>query len=164
MKSEPIVCLRHRYRPPIESGQDATPPQSYAWILGDPDPEVLSSSYRIRAADLGAAQQQSRRLRPTADDAPFLIEIEVLVDSTAAAARRELARIQASDTSRGLGSPVGGINYVGTVDGLAGLIADIRAVGIADGAVLVPMSAHPTQDLIIRCLASSLACRIHRNS
>ena len=41
--------------------------------------------------------------------------------------------------------PVDGVHYVGTVDGLAGLIADIETAGVADGVTLIAASAR--QDL-----------------
>ncbi|MGZ5378254.1 MAG: hypothetical protein ACXWD8_09595 [Mycobacterium sp.] len=66
-------------------------------------------------------------------------EPAVILDVTVAAvaadfrsARRELESID-------------GVRYAGTVDGLAGLIADIEAAGVADGATLV--AASPGQDL-----------------
>jgi alkanesulfonate monooxygenase SsuD/methylene tetrahydromethanopterin reductase-like flavin-dependent oxidoreductase (luciferase family) len=37
------------------------------------------------------------------------------------------------------------VRYAGTVDGLAGLIADIESAGVADGVTLI--SASPHQDL-----------------
>ena len=48
----------------------------------------------------------------------------------------------------GLAPPGDTVRYVGTPDGLAGLLADIHALGIADGALLQPLLPG-TADLII---------------
>lgn len=60
-------------------------------------------------------------------------------------------------------APVDGVRYAGTVDGLAGLIADIETAGVADGVTLIAVS--PRQDLralghdVLRRLASRVQPR-----
>jgi hypothetical protein len=39
------------------------------------------------------------------------------------------------------------VRYAGTVDGLAGLIADIDSADVADGVTLIPAAGWPRQDL-----------------
>lgn len=48
------------------------------------------------------------------------------------------------------------MRYVGTVNGLAGLIADVYVLGIADGVALIPFASHDQAsdafDRVIRLL------------
>ena len=52
------------------------------------------------------------------------------------------------------------VRYAGTVDGLAGLIADIELAGVADGVTLIPVG--PRQDLrgVGRDVLNRLALRV----
>jgi hypothetical protein len=61
-----------------------------------------------------------------------ILDVTVSVADDFRSARREL-------------DPIVGVHYVGTVDGLAGLIADIETAGVADGVTLI--AASPRQDL-----------------
>ncbi|WP_143548901.1 hypothetical protein [Rhodococcus sp. ACS1] len=142
MKTEPVVYMTHRDEVQI------------VWVTGNPSKGVSPSSTRLVAADLGDAQRQSSSI-PIEDReaSPLLLEIEVLIDTTAREARRALARLEnigaiphaelhACDPRR---RPM---RYIGTVQGLSGLIQDICAVGIADGVVLIPLAPNPTEELI----------------
>ncbi|RAV15082.1 hypothetical protein DQP55_06865 [Mycolicibacterium sp. GF69] len=86
---------------------------------------------RIAAADL----QQARRLRARVRaDAEVAVTHDVILDVTVAVAidfRSARDILEVAD----------GVRYAGTVDGLAGLIADIESAGVADGVTLVPVSA-----------------------
>jgi alkanesulfonate monooxygenase SsuD/methylene tetrahydromethanopterin reductase-like flavin-dependent oxidoreductase (luciferase family) len=89
---------------------------------------------RIRAVDLGDIWRKSARLRRERPDVEVVVDIDVVIAADARTARALL------------GTPVGdgedhALLYVGTPSGLAGLIADIHALGIADGAVLIPRVA-----------------------
>ena len=85
---------------------------------------------RIRAVDLRAVAQRVAAVRAEDPDAVVVVDIDVMIADEAQSARAMLAR---------LGSERGDtLLYVGTPSGLAGLIADIHALGIADGAVLLP--------------------------
>jgi alkanesulfonate monooxygenase SsuD/methylene tetrahydromethanopterin reductase-like flavin-dependent oxidoreductase (luciferase family) len=96
---------------------------------------------QVRASDLQDAQRQSAGLRAEAGSrgCTVFVDIEVLVDSDVRAAMR--AAEQFGQTS--------GLRYVGTPKGLAGYIADLHALGIADGVTLVPLRAADNADRII---------------
>ncbi|WP_211296275.1 hypothetical protein [Mycobacterium aquaticum] len=87
---------------------------------------------RITAPDLARA----RRIRAGVDgDVAVILDITVAVGADFRSARRAL-QVATDDAN---------VRYVGTVLGLAGLIADIEAAGVADGVTLV--AAAPGQDL-----------------
>ena len=87
---------------------------------------------RVRAVDLRAVAQRAAAVRAEHPGAAVVVDIDVMIADEAQLARATLAR---------LGSERGDtLLYVGTPSGLAGLIADIHALGIADGAVLLPVT------------------------
>lgn len=87
---------------------------------------------RISAPDLARA----RRIRAgVGRDVAVILDVTVAVGADFRSARRAL-QVATDDAN---------VRYVGTVLGLAGLIADIEAAGVADGVTLVP--AAPDQDL-----------------
>lgn len=118
------------------------------------DKEGSVSSVRLRASDLREAQRLSgafsaRERRSTS----LLLDVEVSVAETARKARYELSRIV--DASASTSSVPHVIRYVGTVDGLMGLIHDVRTVGIADGVVLIPLFLHsPEKDMLTKYLTA----------
>lgn len=113
-----------------------------------PGSELPVSSIRLRAADLQAAQKLSASFSPDQRRSrALLLDIEVVIAETAREARLDLARITSVDASASYAPDT--VRYVGTVDGLTGLIQDVCAVGIADGVVLIPLSLHPTEELIL---------------
>jgi alkanesulfonate monooxygenase SsuD/methylene tetrahydromethanopterin reductase-like flavin-dependent oxidoreductase (luciferase family) len=87
---------------------------------------------RICASDLAQAQRTRTRIRAAAGDVAVILDVTIAVAADFRSARRTL-------------EPGEGVRYVGTVDGLAGLIADIETAGVADGVTLIP--ATPQQDL-----------------
>ncbi len=87
---------------------------------------------RVVADDLAQARRVRARIRTDSDDVAVILDVTVAVAADFRSARRELGSIA-------------GVRYAGTVDGLAGLIADIEAAGVADGVTLV--AASPGQDL-----------------
>ncbi|WP_273735347.1 hypothetical protein [Mycolicibacterium septicum] len=95
---------------------------------------------RVQGADLRAVAQRAAEARQDHPGVDVLADIEVAVADTAAAAR---ALVAGAD----LDAPTDTVRYVGTPAGLAGLLADIHALGIADGAVLWPLLSG-TSDLI----------------
>jgi hypothetical protein len=100
---------------------------------------------RVKATDLRRAQQQRARLRDT-DDVAVVLDITVLIaDSYRAASRRMVAVDAAADS----------IQYVGTLEGLAGLVRDVFTAEVADGVTLIP--AIPDQD--VRALALATLAR-----
>lgn len=90
---------------------------------------------RVAAADLGQARRARARLRGGAERVAVILDIEVTV-----AAQGDVRAAYAS-----LDGKTAGVRYAGTVDGLAGLIADIESAEVADGVTLV--AADSPQDL-----------------
>ena len=88
---------------------------------------------RLAAPDLQRAQRGRARIQSDRGD------VEVILDVTVAVAPdfRSVRDLAVVDD--------GTLRYAGTVDGLAGLIADIETAGVADGVTLI--SASPRVDL-----------------
>lgn len=78
---------------------------------------------RVVASDLAQARRFRARIRADSDDVTVILDVTVAVAADFRSARRQLE----------------------SIDGLAGLIADIEAAGVADGVTLV--AASPGQDL-----------------
>ncbi|AMU69546.1 hypothetical protein PP298_04635 [Mycobacteroides abscessus] len=97
------------------------------WVWTD----GLDDLVRVRAVDL---RDLARKVAAVRDDAPHagvVVDIDVIIAADAPSARGMV-----SDS----GYPAGDtLLYVGTPAGLCGLIADIHTLGIADGAILVPL-------------------------
>ncbi|AQT83108.1 hypothetical protein B1R94_25825 [Mycolicibacterium litorale] len=83
---------------------------------------------RLRAPDLQEARRRRRRLPA---DVPVVLDLTV---SVADDPRTALAAISDRDADTG-------VHYAGTVDGLAGLVADLYVAGVADGVTLIPVGA-----------------------
>jgi len=87
---------------------------------------------RVAAPDLAQARRVRARIRAGAADVSVILDVTVAVAPDFRLARRDVGSVD-------------GVHYVGTVDGLAGLIADIETAGVADGVTLIAASAR--QDL-----------------
>ena len=87
---------------------------------------------RVAAPDLAQARRVRARIRAGAADVSVILDVTVAVAADFRSARRDVGLVD-------------GVHYVGTVDGLAGLIADIETAGVADGVTLIAASAR--QDL-----------------
>ncbi len=85
---------------------------------------------RVSARDLQHAQRLRDGIRARDPRVSVILDVAVSVAADYRAARRQF----------GVGNP-GTVSYVGTVAGLAGLIADIGRAGVADGVTLVPAVA-----------------------
>jgi hypothetical protein len=118
------------------------------WIdltaAGD-DPE---RTVRIQAVDLRSAGAHSSALReeatgPDEGGISVLVDIEVMIDEDARSAREALDRLNDGHQSRHRS-----LVYVGTAKGLAGLIADMHVLRIADGVTLVPMSVQVLERIV----------------
>lgn len=81
---------------------------------------------RISAPDL---QEAARRRRRLPADVAVVLDLAV---SVADDPRTALAAISDHDGDVG-------VRYAGTVDGLAGLVADLIIAGVADGVTLIPV-------------------------
>jgi hypothetical protein len=116
---------------------------------------------RVRAADLRDAARQSARLRAEAgaEGCTVFVDIEVLIDGDARTAMR--AAEQLAQTSSAFDAA---LRYVGTPRGLAGFIADVHTLGIADGVTLLPLRAADNADRIINDVLPTLGLDIARLS
>ena len=83
---------------------------------------------RFSAPDLQHAQRTRRQLAGAA-----VLDVTVVVDDDFRSARRRWAELDADGGQT--------VAYAGTLDGLAGLIADIFVAGVADGVTLIPAAA-----------------------
>jgi len=110
-------------KPPLRFGVESA---KGLWINGSDD--VL----RIRATDLRDLTRKAAAAREDCPHAVVVIDIGVLIARDIRTARAAV-RDSGCDLCEGM-------VYVGTPAGLVGLVADIYALGIADGAVLVPLA------------------------
>jgi hypothetical protein len=102
-------------------------------------------SVRIRATDLRGVAHQAAAVRDIQPGAVVVVDIDVMIAHDARSARALLADAE--------WEPSNTLLYVGTPAGLAGLITDIHALGIAgiaDGAVLLPVAKEGVLELIYR--------------
>ena len=88
---------------------------------------------RIRAHDLSDAARRAASARYDRPGVDVLVDIEVVIARDARTARKTMSEAD----GRGGGDT---LSYVGTPTGLVGLINDIHGLGIADGAVLIPLA------------------------
>jgi hypothetical protein len=96
---------------------------------------------RVSAVDLQAAKRERSRLRSGDGDVSVVLDITVQIAENFRAARRGMPVHDGAGTQA--------IEYVGTLDGLAGLVRDVFVAEVADGVTLLP--ATPEQD--VRALA-----------
>ncbi|WP_197508194.1 hypothetical protein [Mycobacterium sp. E802] len=92
---------------------------------------------RISAPDLAQARRISSGLKSEDDAVSVILDVSVAVAADYRSARCSLTVAGSDDGS----AP--GVRYVGTIDGLTGLIADIEAAGVADGVTLIPTGPDP---------------------
>ncbi|NMN96889.1 hypothetical protein [Antrihabitans stalactiti] len=125
-------------------------------LVADP-PTVV----RVRAADLRDAQRLRAGIRADAiaagrdpDTISVLLDIETLIAPTAFEARIELAQLDAVQPH-----PSATVTYIGTPNGLAGLIADIAATEVADGVTLRPLELPASLEHIVLDVVPALAER-----
>lgn len=104
------------------------------WTNGSGDPT------RIRAVDLRDLTHRAAAVRREHPHAVVVVDIDVVIARDARTAREVM-----SDSGHVAGDTM---VYVGTPAGLAGLVADIYALGIADGAVLLPVGGDGVLELI----------------
>jgi hypothetical protein len=144
MTHQPVSTLRHRRAGALHVFLRRHAARTRVSALsGVRLPECFA---RVRAADLRDAQHQSARVRADAggDGCTVFVDVEVLVDSDV---RAELhAAEQLGKTSGAAGAT---LRYIGTPHGLAGFIADLHTLGIADGVTLIPLRAADNAQRII---------------
>jgi hypothetical protein len=122
-----VFLQRHAARTQVSALSGARLPECFA---------------RVRAADLQVAQRQSAKLRAEAGDeaCTVFVDVEVLVDTDVRAALHAAEQLGAGTET---------LRYVGTPRGLAGFIADLHTLGIADGVTLLPLRAADNVDRMI---------------
>ncbi|AKS36236.1 hypothetical protein [Mycolicibacterium goodii] len=86
---------------------------------------------RISATDLAQARRQRTRIKAEDDSVAVILDVTVAVAGDFRTARRLEVAAEVPD-----GDAV--VRYVGTADGLAGLLDDIESAGVADGVTLIP--------------------------
>lgn len=91
---------------------------------------------RVAAPDLQQARRVRARIRAGADDVAVILDVTISVAGDFRSAQT-LAGPGDADT----------VHYAGTIDGLAGLIADIASAEVADGVTLI--AASPRQDVAV---------------
>jgi hypothetical protein len=113
---------------------------------------------RFCAPDLGSAQRIHRRLR-TATDLDWehrqltMVDLHVHIGSDIRLLLTEFERegqVRAGKES---------LRYVGTATGLAGLISDIHAAGVADGVTLIPIKPEESLEPILYETLPNLVAR-----
>ena len=87
---------------------------------------------RVQAPDLRRVAAATAAVREAQPRVSVLVDIYVAIAGDAHIARTVLAATGGAGAAQSL-------LYVGTPTGLAGLITDIHALGLADGAVLIPL-------------------------
>jgi hypothetical protein len=99
---------------------------------------------RVSAPDLAQARRIRSGLKSEDAGVSVILDVTVAVAGDYRSARRSLT----------VAGPEAQVRYVGTVDGLAGLVADIAAAGVADGVTLIPADAEselrPLGDDVVR--------------
>jgi hypothetical protein len=103
---------------------------------------------RVSALDLQQAQRARTRIHSGGEDVAVVLDITVLVADDYRSAFRGMSAVQSDAPAS--------VQYAGTLDGLAGLVADVFVAGVADGVTLIP--ATPQQD--VRVLAAAMLARI----
>lgn len=96
---------------------------------------------RVRATDLRRLARQVAAARAEHPGRDVIADINVVIADEARCARAALAEstdLSAADT----------LLYVGTASGLAGLIADMYALRLTDGAMLIPLLGQEMLELI----------------
>ncbi|KUI41214.1 hypothetical protein AU197_01340 [Mycobacterium sp. IS-1590] len=100
---------------------------------------------RIAAKDLQHARRVRARVRSDRDVA-VILDVAVAVAADFRSVRDAL-------------DPAEGVSYAGTLEGLAGLIADIESAEVADGVTLVPLSPRDDVHALGRAVLRSLELR-----
>ncbi len=141
----------HAARPDI----DLTAKKPLRLGVADGDTRRLNDApgdvIRVRAEDLRALADRVRAVRQEHPGRDVVVDIDVVIAREASEARAALA-------NAGDRPDQGTLRYVGTATGLAGLVADLHALGLTDGAMLIPLVGGETpaliRDVVLPMLAS----------
>jgi hypothetical protein len=85
---------------------------------------------RLSAPDLQEARRRRRRLPA---DVPVVLDVAIAVADDSRTALSAISDLADDST----------VQYAGTVEGLAGLVADLYVAGVADGVTLIPITPMP---------------------
>jgi hypothetical protein len=156
-----VELTEHGHHPALRRTGPRLPVRADRWIeltASAPGVEALDPTAfpdtvrRVRADDLRVAQRIRAGIRAEAeaagrdpDSVSVVLDIETLLAADASAALRRLAELDARTQPTAASS----VRYIGTPTGLIGLIADLRAVEVADGVTLRPLDQSETLDLIL---------------
>jgi hypothetical protein len=98
---------------------------------------------RLSAPDLQEARRRRRRLPA---DVPVVLDVAIAVADDSRTALSAISDLADDST----------VQYAGTVEGLAGLLADLYVAGVADGVTLIPI----TPDGDVRAHAQDALARV----
>jgi hypothetical protein len=96
---------------------------------------------RVRAEDLRGLAHRVTAVRQQHPGCDVVVDIDVVIAGEARWARAALAKAGGAPNH-------GTLLYVGTATGLAGLVADLYALGMTDGAMLIPLIGEDVPALI----------------
>ncbi|WNG87090.1 hypothetical protein C6A87_025435 [Mycobacterium sp. ITM-2016-00317] len=113
--------------------------------LTDGDQQIV----RVAAKDLQQARRVRARIRAGSDDVAVILDVTIAVAGDFRSAQQQ--GLDPADEAT--------VHYVGTVDGLAGLISDIASAGVADGVTLIPASPRQDVGTVGRDVLGRLAAR-----
>jgi hypothetical protein len=147
--------------PPLPLGEDdaipdidltAKKPLRLGVALGDTVwlNDAVSDVIRVCAEDLRGVADQVGAARQEHPGCDVIVDIDVVIAGEAREARAAVAHAGAL-------SDHGTLRYVGTATGLAGLVADMYALGLSDGAMLIPLIGDETSALIRDVVVPELA-------
>lgn len=104
-------------------------------------PDATGDLMRVRATDLRHLARRVAAVRAEHPGRDVVADIHVVIAADARSARAALA-------ASGEPPAADALLYVGTATGLAGLIADLHALGLIDGAILIPLLGQEMVDRI----------------
>ncbi|WP_068279408.1 hypothetical protein [Aldersonia kunmingensis] len=167
-----VELTERGHHPALRPSVERLPVRPNRWIeltAGAPGVEPLDlTAYpdavrRVRATDLREAQKLRARIRAEAESAgrnpdsvSVVLDIETLLAADASAALRRLGELDSllSEPRR-----TDSVPYIGTAEGLVGLIGDLRLAEVADGVTLRPLELDNTLPLILGEVMAELSAR-----
>lgn len=167
-----VELTERGHHPALRPSVERVPVRPNRWIeltAGAPGVEPLDlSAYpdavrRVRAADLRAAQKIRANIRAEAeragrnpDSVSVVLDIDTLLAADASTALRRLGEL---DNLLPEPRVAESVPYIGTAEGLVGLIADLRLAEVADGVTLRPLELDNTLARILGEVMSALSAR-----
>lgn len=100
----------------------------------------------MRALRMFVADSAGEWAELTAGTSPVVLDVEIAVADDSRTALSAISNLADDST----------VQYAGTVEGLAGLVADLYVTGVADGVTLIPL----TPDGDVRAHAQDALARV----